>query len=290
MVNKYILRLENYTIEDFKKEQAKLEEIVQANEYGETNLVDYDRSLLILDDDQKELDNKTNNSLNRNSNYDLGNRNSININNGNNVNNLAILEKVNKQNDSNLNNDNCNYLGIMYNQSSLWQSDGNPNDINNNQNLNSDNRHYLGDNVSYQPLPREFKSLDKWPKRSNLECLNCGCTIDGPPIFIPRSVTNKKKKSKGKYIDVTTKSVYGVFHHFSCAAKYIKNMELTTDGRHDTTEMLKDLHYDFTGRRIKYIAVAEDKALRSSYGGHLNTKEWKQLIEKNYQTNSIFIT
>ncbi len=273
MVNKYILRLENYTIEDFKKEQAKLEEIVQANEYGETNLVDYDRSLLILDDDQKELSN----NLNRNNNHDLGN-------------NVANLEKVNRQNDSNINSDNCNYLGIMYNQSSLWQSDGNPNNINNSSNQNNENCNYLGDNVSYQPLPREFKSLDKWPKRTNLECLNCGCSIDGPPIFIPRSVTNKKKKSKGKYIDVTAKSVYGVFHHFSCAATYIKKMELTTDGRHDTIEMLKDLHYDFTGKRIKYIAVAEDKALRSAYGGHLNTKEWKQLIEKNYQTYSIFIT
>lgn len=160
--------------------------------------------------------------------------------------------------------------------------------IDNDDNKNPDNSNDTKYNIFTQ-LPKEFTTLEKWPKTCNLRCLYCDCAIDGRPIFIPRSVTRKKKKSKGKYINVTIKSVYGVFHHFSCAMKYINYMDLNNDNKFDTIEMLKDLHYDFTGKKIKYIPPADDKSLRAAHGGHMNDKEWKQLIDNNYEINSIFL-
>ena len=144
------------------------------------------------------------------------------------------------------------------------------------------------DNV-YSPLPKVFKNINKWPKKTNLLCLNCGCKIICQPIFIPKSINKYKKKVKGELKEIIEKEVFGCFHHFACATAYIQTLKITNENKMDMTEMLKDLYFDFYNKRIKYIHPAEDKAVRSCYGGQLNDKEWYALIDNNHEIHSLLL-
>lgn len=250
---KYVLTLFNYTKQDYDDDSQKMLAMIRENE---TDLysIDYDRSFI---DNTKNDENTT---------YEK-----------------SIIKEDNKE--MSLYENTINGLKLSGRCSTFDYNDKNVTDTSkHNSNINTNKFENI-----YSPLPKTFKNINKWPKKTNLLCLNCGCKIICQPIFIPKSINKYKKKVKGELKEIIEKEVFGCFHHFACATAYIQTLKITNENKMDMIEMLKDLYFDFYNKRIKYIHPAEDKSVRSCYGGQLDDKEWYALIDNNHEIHSLLL-
>lgn len=65
----------------------------------------------------------------------------------------------------------------------------------------------------YTELPKQFISVDNWPRKSNLKCWSCSLIPTSYPKFIPLYPT--------KIDGVDICDAHGHFCEWSCAARYI---------------------------------------------------------------------
>ena len=122
---------------------------------------------------------------------------------------------------------------------------------------------------SYDTIPKEFTTLEIWPKSTNIKCWSCTLNFSTRPIFVP-----------GRNI----KQVNGNFCSFNCAAAWI-NLQ-TENVQWEMRQQLKELYYIFNGKRIDVILPAHDKTEMKEYGG-MSTRV--AYIKKNAELDTLSI-
>jgi hypothetical protein len=124
----------------------------------------------------------------------------------------------------------------------------------------------------YMDMPKRFISVETWPTVSNLRCWSCDQMTTGYPKFIP---LNLEKNANGD----DTCDVYGHFHEWNCAARYIYK-EFPREQRWDALEALCLIESKFSLCRREKIMPAPPKILMKPYCGNggLTTKQYNDKI------------
>lgn len=122
---------------------------------------------------------------------------------------------------------------------------------------------------AYDIIPKEFITLDAWPKSTNIKCWYCTLGFSTRPVFVP-----------GRNI----KQVNGNFCGFNCAAAWINQQPENVQW--EMREQLKELYYIFIGKRINVILPAFNKTEMKEYGGMLTRVSY---IKKNTELDALSI-
>ena len=120
----------------------------------------------------------------------------------------------------------------------------------------------------YDTIPKNFTTLDNWPKSTNLHCWTCECTFTNRPIFIPLHI---KSISDGSW-DISTN---GVFCTFSCAARHITDYVPPLYFTH-----LYQLYNIFYNKKVNYIYPSRKRYCTKKYGGHMTEGEYMEEIKR----------
>lgn len=126
---------------------------------------------------------------------------------------------------------------------------------------------------SYNDLPRQFTSVENWPKFSTLKCWECDQIPMSYPKFIP---INPSKDAENRDIC----DVFGHFCEWNCAVSFVMK-ELPPDQRWDTLRYLCLFESKFTGRRREKIPPCPPKFLMKAYCGSsgITPKEWRDRLQ-----------
>ena len=150
--------------------------------------------------------------------------------------------------------------------------------------------------ITYDKIPKIFKSIDEWPKRTNIKCLHCALNITHVPIPIPTAV--ETTKDSNRIFDIN-----GVCCSFSCAARLVTEHTENSSFRWQRISMLKlikgifhkelykqeSLNQQFglkcqdnTSHKIlnKDIPLAPKRSSLCHFGGDISQKEFKHIIHK----------
>lgn len=133
------------------------------------------------------------------------------------------------------------------------------------------------DHNYYSEPPREFVSLDTWPKSTNIPCWNCDIQFAGRPwpivdyFFCDRD-GNRRIRTKG------------CFHSANCAMAYINNEYTNDQERDDKIRGLLYIYKKFTGKNINIIKPAYSKTEMKKYKGP-NGWTVDEYIRKNEELN-----
>lgn len=140
----------------------------------------------------------------------------------------------------------------------------------------------VNDGVIYTPIPKYFTDPKTWPQSCNLHCWVC----DQVPIGFPRFAVSGKFKVES---DVWVYTVRGVFHDWSCAARYIK-----TEHPHEDAEMLAlltEVEAMFSGRRRINMVESASKYVMKKYIGDTNgitVDQWNKMNETKIAENTLY--
>jgi hypothetical protein len=96
----------------------------------------------------------------------------------------------------------------------------------------------------YKALPKQFTSLENWPKSTNLLCWSCDRAFTKIPIFIPINIYKEN--------DTQIMDTEGCFCSFNCAQSHI-NLYYEGIERDDKTRFLILLYEIINGESIKII-------------------------------------
>jgi hypothetical protein len=124
----------------------------------------------------------------------------------------------------------------------------------------------------YNTIPKEFKSVEEWPKYTNLLCWHCDRTVIGYPKFIPKNPTIINKND--------TCEIIGNFDRWECAVAYAYK-EFSKEVYFDTLMNIKIFATKFHPN-IKTILPAPSKTLMKQYCGDsgITAEQYEEMIEK----------
>lgn len=129
--------------------------------------------------------------------------------------------------------------------------------------------------VVYDRLPSYFSRLSTWVKKTNIKCWYCDLNFDTAPVFIPLILEH----IGGDEYNI---SVKGCFCGFACAQKHIDIHHQDICNNTKFSDMLRHLHFIFTGERIDEIEPASDKHDMVQYGGTKTKEDYrKEHAKKN---------
>lgn len=165
--------------------------------------------------------------------------------------------------------------------------------------------------IKYDKIPKVFKTLDEWPRKTNIKCLNCTLDIPGIPIPVPK---NAEYTRNADYIF----DIDAICCSFPCAARLItekSNIKSLRWSKLHTLKLLKkkfnkelnsSKDNEFNKSSISNLIttasnnldkvvscdlpLAPKKEELCQYGGDLTIKEFKhKIIEAdNYSQNCKF--
>lgn len=111
--------------------------------------------------------------------------------------------------------------------------------------------------ITYDKIPDKFTTVDKWPKVTNLRCWHCSRLHNEVPKFVAYKNIN---------------SPIGSFCDWPCGQAWINKKPL--EHRWEMEQQFRELHYLFTGQRIKKILPALDKEEQVEYGGSITKAKY----------------
>jgi hypothetical protein len=130
--------------------------------------------------------------------------------------------------------------------------------------------------LPFEKIPAVFTSVGEWPFSTNLRCWSCTFTFDGPPCFVPTSVSTGSD-------DRVEVGVEGNFCTFSCAARYIDDTYPPQAYAAKHWRMRDNLclvYFYFKGHRVRHIKPAPRKTELISFGGDLDEEDfWARMRE-----------
>lgn len=133
----------------------------------------------------------------------------------------------------------------------------------------------------YDSIPKEFKSVEEWPKSTNLLCWYCDRAVIGYPRFIPKtpSISNGN--------DIC--EVIGNFDRWECAVAYAQR-EFSKEMYDDVATTIKIFANKFCPS-IRNILPAPSKTEMKQYCGDkgLTTEEYSKKIDKKSHEIDLFI-
>lgn len=138
-----------------------------------------------------------------------------------------------------------------------------------------ENELYDVKDIMFDKIPKQFTSVDKWVKKTNLKCWSCDCNFHNVPVFIPTSV--ERSDSVGQLTG--SMDTLGNFCSWNCAARYI-NTYFTGSEKWEKHELLKLLYKIFTGNSIYEIVPSPPKTLMKQYGGKMSHQEYRETLIK----------
>lgn len=124
-----------------------------------------------------------------------------------------------------------------------------------------------------EKLPNKIFDIKDWPKKSELECMQCGNNPLGHPIPIASSLI-KNEETMGF-------ERYGIYCSFSCASFYIDNCmddELGNKDlirRKELQDLLKLLYEKFYDKKVSFITYPPKKKELMKHGGNMTTFEYQ---------------
>ena len=132
-------------------------------------------------------------------------------------------------------------------------------------------------NTDYQKNPKIFRSLNLWPKSTNLHCWHCDNQFTGPPIFIPLVIEpNVHSKNDEEY----SIGVDANICRWPCGMSHIKATTKDITSYVEKRNNLYFLYYIWYGKYPKHIPNAPDKYLQKKFGGELTTEEYYKLYDE----------
>lgn len=132
-----------------------------------------------------------------------------------------------------------------------------------------------GPQLLYQPIPSQFKSLDNWPRSTNLKCWQCDCTFATMPWFIPCDMYRDRD-------GVLTMDTFGVFCTPNCAQAHIDIYFKGDPSQFDKTRYLRILVSKITGNNVSGIVPSPPKTKMEQYrgAGGLTYREYRDKINE----------
>lgn len=110
---------------------------------------------------------------------------------------------------------------------------------------------------------------DLWPSQSPYSCWNCDCQFDNSPIGIPEYISN------GQFY------CFGNFCTFSCAGRYIMDMDHTTSS-FDKLSLLNTLYQMTYNLDVtEHLIIANKKEVLYKYGGTQTYSQYHQVDANN---------
>jgi len=120
----------------------------------------------------------------------------------------------------------------------------------------------------------ELVNKDKRPATTNILCFWCGCQFDGPPWGIPT------KYDKGLF------DLYGIFCSPQCTLAHTVHNEKDDDYLWEKIALLNLLYFKVY-QKYENLVPSLDKISLIKYGGSLEEKQYKEIIDQNDKSYSI---
>ncbi len=125
-------------------------------------------------------------------------------------------------------------------------------------------------NIIYDKIPKQFISLDKWKKNTNIRCWYCTLKFKNTPWFI---IENVNHTSEGILYDII-----GNFCSVGCLQGYI-NINYNKREHFDIYISVKKLYKIFYNKTINEIIASPDKYNLKIYGGDLEILDYQREIQ-----------
>jgi len=130
---------------------------------------------------------------------------------------------------------------------------------------------------TFDAIPPVFRSVEQWPKSTNILCWACTNEFPTRPYFIPERIKNHKDGG----IEMIT---HGIFCSASCAVRYL-NTEFGEVGSVSSNKLSKwdayygvrMLHRIFTGKQVEKIAPSPPRTLMKQFGGDMSKAQFREL-------------
>ena len=135
------------------------------------------------------------------------------------------------------------------------------------QGISTNDIYKVDTSIKYDIILPIFKSIETWPKVTNIRCWTCDFTFTSIPIFIPISIRRGD--------DEWNISVLGNFCTFNCACRHIIDYL-----NPDLLDSLIKLYYLFYNVKINKIEPTPQRQIMEKYGGYMSEEVFLSLIKK----------
>ena len=125
-------------------------------------------------------------------------------------------------------------------------------------------------NIIYDKIPKQFISLAKWKKITNIRCWHCTLKFKNIPWFI---IDNINYTSDGSIYDIS-----GNFCSVGCLQAYI-NTYYNKREHFDIYNSVKKLYKLFYNKTINEIIPSPDKTILKIYGGDYEILDYQREIQ-----------
>lgn len=120
----------------------------------------------------------------------------------------------------------------------------------------------------------ELINKDSRPETTNILCFWCGCHFDGPPWGVPT------KYDKGLF------DLYGIFCSPQCTLAHMVHNDKDDDYIWEKVALLNLLYFKVY-QKYENLVPSLDKISLTKYGGSLEEKQYKEIIDQNDKSYSI---
>lgn len=121
----------------------------------------------------------------------------------------------------------------------------------------------------YGGLPSYYTCIGEWPESTKLICWHCAQSFNTRPYFLPLQINNS---SLPRSESTTEIYVEGCFCHISCVGAYMewyfKDDIDRALGKWTAIEILKGLYYEWTGKLLADIPIADPPQIRKVFCGN----------------------